>query len=395
MHPTIHRIAVVIPKYGLIGGAEQFVAELTERVALNRHYEMHVFANKWTVHSEHVTFHKVPAITFPKFLTTPSFAWFAGRMIARVGFDLVHAHDRIFEADIFTMHGIPHRLWAQEIRKKRMNLYDYATDWVERALVGNKKCRLFLAVSSLTKEKFLQVYTTTNPESVQIMHPGVELERFQKLDRPSCRRQIRESYGIGPDEIVFLFVSMNFEIKGLDKLMAALAIVKTGNPGQKFTLLVVGKGDVRRYAELAGKLGLADRVVFAGIMDKEKLDKTYLASDIFSILSKFDTFGMVVLEAMAASLPVIVSDRVGAKDMLTEGVNGCIIDEEDDPVKISEKISPFLDRKKSFLMGQEAYRKARDCTWEQAARRLESIYEEMVAGKLRPHGGQDKFAGEM
>jgi len=387
MPKQVYRIAVAIPKYGLTGGAEGFAAELCQRIARHPRYEIHVFANKWVVQSDRITFHKVPLITFPKFLTTLSFAWFAGRLISKMNFDLVHAHDRLFDADIFTMHGIPHRVWVREVRGKRMSLYDYATDWVERTLVTNKKCRHFLAVSGLAKEKFLQAYGGTAPRMVQVVPPGVDAERFQKLDRELCRREIREAFRIGADDTVILFVSMNFDIKGLDRLMTALAALKSGLPNEiltlhgktkdseKFRLLVVGKGNIGKYKGLAERLGIADQIVFAGILEKTQLEKAYLASDIFSILSRFDTFGMVALEAMAASLPVIVSSNVGARDMVQSGVNGFIINEEDDPAEISGKIALLFDRERRLSMGKEAYATALAYTWEKAAKITEDIYE--------------------
>jgi UDP-glucose:(heptosyl)LPS alpha-1,3-glucosyltransferase len=94
------RIAVVIPKYGLVGGAEGFAAELTERIAMNSRFDVHVFANRWVASSDRVTFHKIPAIKFPRFLGPPGFAWFVRRRIAASGpFDIIHTHDRIFAAD--------------------------------------------------------------------------------------------------------------------------------------------------------------------------------------------------------------------------------------------------------------------------------------------------------
>lgn len=344
------KIAVVIPKYGLMGGAEGFAAEMTEWIALNPRYDVHVFANRWTACSERITFHRVPILPFPKFLTPISFAWFAGRMIAGMDFDLVDAQDRIFSADIFTMHGIPHRLWVREVRKKNMSLYDYATDWVERRIVEKGGCRQFLAVSGLAKGKFLQAYGTAQPENIQVVHPGVDAERFQKLDRRRCRSEIRGSYGIGAEDTVILFVSMNFDIKGLDRLIEALAVLKSEHPQEKFKLLVAGKGDIRKYAALADKLGIGDKVVFTGVMEKENLDKVYMASDIFSILSRFDTFGLVVLEAMAASLPVVISSNVGAKDLVREGVNGFITDEKADAAEISGKIALLFDRERRLMM---------------------------------------------
>jgi UDP-glucose:(heptosyl)LPS alpha-1,3-glucosyltransferase len=377
------KIAVVIPKYGLVGGAEGFAAQLTERIALNPRYEIHVFANEWVKYSDRVTFHKVPRISFPKFLTTISFAWFAGRMIAKMGFDLVHAQDRIFSADIFTMHGIPHRLWVREVRKKHLNLYDFATDWVERRIVEGGRCRQFLAVSGLAKEKFRQAYGTAEPEKIQVIHPGVDAARFRKLDRELCRSEIRGFYGIGAHEVVVLFVSMNFHIKGLDRLIRALALLKSERPHEKFKLLIVGKGNPREYAVLAKKLNVSENIIFAGVMEKETLDRTYLACDIFSILSRFDTFGMVVLEAMSASLPVIISNSAGAKDLVRDGVNGFIVDGEADAAVVSGKIGMLFHSGKRLQMGQQARATALACTWEAAAKRIEDIYDTLLSNRQR------------
>jgi UDP-glucose:(heptosyl)LPS alpha-1,3-glucosyltransferase len=111
------KIGVVIPKYGLVGGGEKFVYEITERLARDPAFEVHVFANRWRVDDSRACFHRVPIITFPRFCSVLSFAWFAGRQIEKVGIDVIHTHERIFEADIFTMHGIPHRLWIKTVRK--------------------------------------------------------------------------------------------------------------------------------------------------------------------------------------------------------------------------------------------------------------------------------------
>lgn len=394
MPTEVYKIAVAIPKYGLIGGAEQFVTELTERIALNGRYDVHVFANKWAVHSDRITFHKVPLITFPKFLTTISFAWFAGHLISKMHFDLVHAHDRLFAADIFTMHGIPHRFWVRKIRQKRMSLYDYATDWVERHLVESGRCRQFFAVSELVKEKFLQAYGTAKSDSIQVIHPGVDAARFQKLDREGCRHDIRQAYGIGAEDTVILFVSMNFGIKGLDTLLRSLAEVKSTHPEEKCKLLIVGKGNIRKYTTLARKLDIADRIIFAGVMEKERLTRAYMASDIFSILSRFDTFGLVVLEAMAASLPVIVSDCVGAKDLVRENVNGFIVSGKADAAEIGRNIALLFNREKRQLMGVQARATALACTWEAAGEKIEAFYEALNKPVTRSVTGEDGLREE-
>ena len=376
MTETPKKIAVVIPKYSLVGGAERFAFELTKRLSLNTKYDFHVFANKWQSNSDRITVHKIPIIRFPRFLTTISFAYFANQKISKMNFDLIHTHDRIFDADIFTLHGIPHRIWAHEVRKKSMSLFDRATCMVERYLVNNTRCKIFLPVSSLTKEKFLQEYEIA-PEKIQVIHPGVDIEKFQKLDRNRCRKEIREHFGIDPSDIVILFVSMNFEIKGLDYVMAAVGKAKASYPSHNIKLLVVGKGDYKKYGTLAQKAGMQDNIIFAGVQ-KRNLEKIYLASDIFMMLSRFDTFGMTTLEAMAASLPVIISSNVGAKDLVREGINGFVIEDTNNDDMICEKIGFMLDSKTRNTMTKEAYDTALNNSWEAVAKRVENIYEEML-----------------
>ncbi|MCX7635790.1 MAG: glycosyltransferase family 4 protein, partial [Syntrophales bacterium] len=299
------RIAVVIPKYGLVGGAEGFVSALTERVAaVAPAYEFHVFANRWHVLSDRVTFHKVPILIFPKFLTTVSFAHFAARRMAATGVDLVHTHERIFSADIFTMHGIPHSTWIAEVRRKRPSLYDRATMKVERHLVEHPRCRLFLPVSQLAAEQFRRVYTHIGDDRIEIMHPGVDTTLYKPIADRRAREDLRRSYGIGVNETLFLFVSMNFEVKGLDRIMTALSHLRTGTGVQGWRLLVVGRGNVRKYRRRAEELGIKERVIFTGAVNREALIPLYKAADGYCMLSAFDTFGLVVLEAMAAALPV-------------------------------------------------------------------------------------------
>ncbi len=377
------KVAVVIPKYGLVGGAEQFVAELTERIARNTAYDIHVLANRWKVLSDRVTFHKVPVIFFPKFLTTPSFAWSADRIIRAEGFDLIHAHDRIFAADLFTMHGIPHRLWIEEVRRKRLSLYDRATAWTEERLIRNPRCRLFLSVSSLAKEYFLKAYPETT--GVEVMHPGVDLDRYDNPQKHALRGETRRRHGISPSETLILFVSMNFEIKGLDHLLAGLSVLRSREAGRPWRLMVVGRGDIRKYQRIGDGLGIGDRIVFTGALEREELVRMYGAADLFCMLSEFDTFGLTVLEAMASSLPVVVSAHVGAKDLVEQGGNGFVLERPQDSAATADVLARLLDGNQRTQMSKEALHTARAHGWEAAAQRMLAAYERL----LHPRGREE------
>ena len=277
----MQKIAVVIPKYGLVGGAEQFASELTGRLSHQTGYDFHVLANRWQTGTTDIKFHKIPIITFPKYLTTPSFAYFTQRRLNRNNFSLVHSHERIFGADIFTLHGIPHRYWVHNIRRKKMSFYDLATAWVEKKLVYEGNCQKFIAVSGLTKDIFLQEYKI-NPDKVDVIHPGIDLNDYARHNKEDVRTHTRKEFGINNADPVILFAAMNFEIKGLDAILLSLAKLKSQK--HKFKLIVAGKGNIRKYAKIAQEAQIYENVIFVGPVSKEKLIRIYLACDMYMML---------------------------------------------------------------------------------------------------------------
>ncbi len=377
------RIAVVVPKYGLLGGGEKFVFELTERLAPDPRWEIHVFANQWRRGTDLVRFHHVPIIKFPRFARPLSFAGFARQKINRLGVDLIHTHERIFDAHIYSVHGIPHPIWVKQIRgKKSASLFDRSLTYVERRLVNSPNCKSLLAVSSITAD-YLQMAFDGISERIRVVPPGVDLEPFARWPKQACRQDLRAKCGWHPEDRVLLFVGMNFEIKGLDQILAAMAQLHPCAAAPR--LLVVGKGDARKYTQMAKALGIADRVRFMGQVTSD-IERIYLGSDLFLLMSQFDTFGLVVLEAMAAGLPVVVSRHVGAKDIIRDGVNGFVVDAED-TYEISRCIRLSLAPERNAAMAAGALATARANTWSATAHKVAAVYEEILwPGRGSPQG---------
>lgn len=374
MIPNRKKIAVVVPKYGLVGGGEHFVFELTERLANIPEYEIHVFSNKWRIKSNRITFHKVPIISFPKWLTSISFAYFANKKIAKMDFDLIHSHDRIFKSNIVTIHSIPHRTWVREIRQKRwLSLFDHGTSWTEKQMYYNSGCQMFLPVSSLVKKKLLETFQI-DEQKIRVIHPGVDVERF-KSGNLKDRHEIRRAFGIYDSDLLILFVGMNFEVKGLDLLLSAIALLKSEYNIDQVKVLVVGKGNKKKYKAIAHKFGIGDQLIFSGV--RNDMERIYQAGDLLVMLSKFDTFGMVVTEAMAASLPVIISDKVGAKDLIIQGDNGFIANREDTDT-ICSNIHLMLNKEKRLEMGKKAYQTTLNITWELMLLKVLDVYETLL-----------------
>ena len=368
------KIAVIIPRYGVIGGAENFAFQLCERLADHKGWEIHVFANNWQKGEAPIYFHKVPSILFPRFLRPIAFAHFAQSRIRQTGFNLIHSHDRFFKMDLFTMHAIPHKTWVQEARKKSMSLFDRATVWVEEKGLGGRPT--VLPVSTMVKEELLKLYRL--PESnIHIVHPGVAPERFRMSTRERCRKEIRNRHGLSLEDTVVLFVGMNFEIKRLELVLSGIGnLISQKERRQSLKLLIVGKGKKERYFKIARELGIAEHVIFAGIANR--VEDYYLASDMFAMPSVFDTFGISVLEAMMAELPVIISNTVGAKDLIVNGQNGIVLPDDPTSQDMAKALTVVMKKDTRIKMGKKAKETASGRTWNRTAREVGDIYRRML-----------------
>ena len=94
------KIAVVIPELGLIGGAEGFAYQVTERLAREPEFEIHLLAHRLQGKAPaSITFHKIPLIPFPRFFRPIGFALSVRAHLKGINPSAVHSHERIFESD--------------------------------------------------------------------------------------------------------------------------------------------------------------------------------------------------------------------------------------------------------------------------------------------------------
>ena len=152
-------------------------------------------------------------------------------------------------------------------------------------------------------------------ERVRVFANTIDVERFgDAADRLASRRdEVREGLGLAPDDVAVVTVARLAPEKGIDALLRAAG----GHP-----VVVVGDGPERaRLVELARDLGV--RATFTGDRPLESVLEAYVAGDVFALLSTHEPWGVVVNEAAACGLPLVLSDRVGAAhDLLRESENG-------------------------------------------------------------------------
>ena len=173
--------------------------------------------------------------------------------------------------------------------------------WLGNGTVGNKYGRKL----GLPGDKLFNQYLT------------VDVEHFQKnIERKrEIRYSFRKRHEIDQDLFLFLYVGRLVESKGVQDLLLAFQKVKEKNR-HRLGLLIVGHGNYEKY--LKNEAEKIQDVFFLGFVDYERIYEVYYSADALVLPSYSDPWGLVVNEALACGIPVIVSRAVGAAQDLVE-----------------------------------------------------------------------------
>lgn len=205
---------------------------------------------------------------------------------------------------------------------------------------------------------------------------GVDGSLFRP-DRPG-RQLIRERLGIGPEDVVIGHVSRIAPEKNVEYLARALERVALARPRAR--MLIVGDGPLRE--DLEAQLPAAN---FAGYRTGEDLADHYASADLFAFASRTETFGNVVMEAMASGLPVVVLNAGGPGEFVRPGETGLLIDPDAPPERFAEALVEMLDhtdRRQRMAEAARAYSTSQ--TWDAIMSDLRGRYLQIIERQALP-----------
>ncbi len=371
------KIAMLALGYSKKGGIGRCIAELAERYS--KRHDVHVFAN-WveTPLPKGVRYHHVPAIKSPLFSLTLTYGIMSTLALQKHRFDIIHDQwtDCLLQ-DVYTAQSC-HRAYFEELGKREN--WKTAIDPTHRLILAIEKhavekSKRIIAISRIVKKEILRYYGVP-PEKIVVIHSGVNLQEFNPKNRGKYRRDIRKKHGIGQDDIVLLFVGWEFERKGLKQAIGALSKIN----GKKIKLLVVGKGDEKKYLGIAKELGVEGQVIFAGLTPK--VNQYYSVSDIFVFPTLYEPFGLVITEAMASGLPVITSRLAGAAELIADGKDGFLLKDPRNVEELAEKIRTLAENKGlREKMGLAARKTAEKYSWDMVAEKTMGVFKEVLGNK--------------
>ena len=235
-----------------------------------------------------------------------------------------------------------------------------------------------IVASNLVERADLAWHLGADPGRVAVIPCGVDVELF----RPRSTAPARARLGLDAEHVL-LFVGRLTPIKGLETLLRALSVLRAdGLSAARLTLLVVGgtkgeeagSGHLRR---LAHDLGIGGWVDFRGPQPQAVLTDYYAAADVCLIPSRYESFGMVALEAMASGVPVIASRAGGLALTVQDGVTGRLVP-EGDVAALAQAVAGLLaDDPARHALGVRAVEWARRFAWPSVGRSLADLYAEL------------------
>lgn len=382
------RVAVLTRNFSpTAGGAERYAIAMVEHLAAR--HDIKVFAQ--TIE------HSWPNVGYQK-ISTPfkrprwvNQLWFAGATwwATRRGFDVVHSHENTWHGDVQTVHVLPVKYnlfkdqagwtklkrvlkWAGVLTSPRLMVYLA----LEHFRYAPKPGRRLVVTSKTLLDLFIACFPAT-ASVTSVVTPGIELP--PKGPSEQNRSAARVALGIPPNVPCLLFVGNDFRKKGLQTLIEALSVL----PNDVALAVVGGSKQSDCFKQQAVDAGISRRVIFLGALHDTA--PAYLAATCLVHPTREDTFAMVVLEAMAFGLPVVVSNAAfcGIAAMLHHQENALLLSDPQDAAELAKKIAAVLsDGLLRARLSDRARRFAEEFEWRRLAEQQEAVYLDSVLAKL-------------
>jgi len=387
------KVAVVSPFIDKRHGTERRVAEYVSRLADD--FEIHVYSQR----VEHVDFskivwHHIPEVPGPHlvqylfwFIANHLWRWW-DRSFGGLNYDLLYSPGiNCLDADVVTVHIVfdefyrrvrddlrlrqnPVRSWPRLIHRR---LYYSLIRALERWIYP-KSSLVVGVVSQKVAEELRRLFKRTDQS--RVVYQGIDFEVFNPEARLLSRPEMRRRFGLADGEFVLLVIGNGWKNKGLHCVLEAMARLNE----LPLKLIVVGKDDRAPFEHAIERLGLKDRVCF--LLPSPDVMQFYAAADLYVGPSLQDSFALPPSEAMACGLPVITSVANGGAEIMTNGMDGLVLQDPRDVEELARLIRCVVqDRELQLGLSQNASVTARQYSWERSTNEMRRLFQDAIERK--------------
>lgn len=227
-------------------------------------------------------------------------------------------------------------------------------------------------MTCVPSEKTVSQLQNMGIDHLSLVSRGVNVQQFNPIHR---NLPLRQSWGAGEQTTVLLYVGRLSPEKNLDLVIAAYRELQIEQSFRAVRLVMVGDGPERTRLE---KLG--SDIIFAGMRTGDELSQYYASADVFVFASQIETFGNVVIEAMASGLPVLAFNDAAAGQLVNSGQSGwlCGLNDEWQFKQLAAGLPKQIELQ---VMGKRACLRVQTMGWQHAVAQFEQVLAKVIQQK--------------
>ena len=370
-----------------IGGGTRVVVDNLASVLAQKRHKISIFTTSADSKSEIEEYNGIKVYRYGTNFRVGSGRFSFGLLKNPVKYptDLIHVHVSVPVSDtaglrcakkkniplVVTYHGDLQEDIGGFIRK--MSIYFYNKYLLDKVL---SYADIIISPSEyyINESRFLGKYR----DKIAVIPNGINIDDF---DIPYSKKECREKLGLPIDKNIVLFIGTLIPYKGANVLVNAMQMITKEVPDTE--VVFVGGGGMRGELKMLSKrLGVEKCVKFAGFVKESLKPLYYRAADVFVLPSTLNTevFPIVLLEASASGLPIVISDLDTFKCIIEDGYNGIITKKEDEKNLADAVIHLLENEDTKEKMGIYGRKRVEDYSWKLIAEETEKVYKECIVG---------------
>ena len=318
------QLAFAIYKYFPFGGIQRDLLKIA-RVALARGHKVRIYAIRWEapLPDDDLDVHLIEVDAIANHTLYERFAERVRAHVAEHPVDLLVGMNKMPGLDVYYAGD---SCYEEKARSQRSHLYRTLPRYrhfssFERSVFDPLVKTEILTISDVETPYFIRHYGTQR-DRFHSLPPGIEPDRVAPADKDHIGQEFRAEYGIGEDDLLLLFIGSGFIKKGLDRALLALKAMPP-ELYQRCHLHVLGRDNAEPFKRMAIRLGVADRVRFF-TEGRDDVPRFLFAADGLMLPAYDELAGMVILEAMFAGVPALITRNCGYARYLDEADAGLL-----------------------------------------------------------------------
>lgn len=298
----------------------KMIAECTQRG-----HEIKVFTLRWEAPQDpNLDVQLIPIVGLTRHAQYEHFADVVNQAVAADSFDLIVGFNKMPGLDVYYAGD---SCYIEKALSQRSAWYRWLPRFksfyrAERAVFDKLSDTEILTISDVEVPSYRQHYRTA-PERFHPLPPGIETDRIAPAEVSDLRNDLRNEFNLTNDQLVLLFIGSGFIKKGLDRALLAVAALPDALRNQ-LHLFVIGRDKGDAFARMAMRLGITSQITF--LTDgRDDVPRFLFAADALVHPAYDETAGMVIIEAMLAGVPVLVTKNCGYAKYIAEHEAGIVL----------------------------------------------------------------------